>query len=283
MSKYEDRVREAFIEVHVPAQVSQSTLDFIEAQRLDVESQISSNAPVVTSVVSPTPVARRAPHRHLAARILATAACLILAVVIAGGAKIYFEPTAFIDIDVNPSIELAVNRFDRVIEATAFNEDGQNVLNAVDVRHKDAQTAIEIITTSEASEPYVRADSYVSISVVSEDERQSASLTSQGQQVVDGLSCSGSCQSIDAETREKAQQAHMGVGKFLATQQLLELDDSVTLEECSEMTMRELRDHIAEQGGELSVSGECKNGAGHGQQQGRHQHLHGEGSGKGQM
>ncbi len=273
MSKYEDRVREAFNEVHVPAQVSQNTLDYIEAQRLEGEPQADSNVPAV----------RRVPRRRLAARFLAAAACLILVVVIAGGAKIYFEPTAFIDIDVNPSIELAVNRFDRVIEATAFNEDGQDVLDAVDVRHKDAQTAIEIITTSEASAPYVQADSYVSISVVSEDEQQGASLTSQGQQVVDGLACSGSCQSVDAETREMAQRAHMGVGKYLATQQLLELDGSVTLEECSEMTMRELRDHIAEQGGELSVSGECKNGTGQGQQQGHHQHLHGAGMGKGQM
>ncbi len=56
--------------------------------------------------------------------------------------------------------------------------------------------------------------------------------------------CEGSCHRADAEAREDAHHAGMGVGKYRAAQQLMELDDSVTLDDCAGMTMRELHDRI---------------------------------------
>lgn len=56
--------------------------------------------------------------------------------------------------------------------------------------------------------------------------------------------CEGSCHRADAEAREDAHYAGMGVGKYRAAQQLMELDDSVTLDDCAGMTMRELHDRI---------------------------------------
>ncbi|WP_181861874.1 anti-sigma-I factor RsgI family protein [Slackia isoflavoniconvertens] len=38
------------------------------------------------------------------------------------------QPTAYMGIDVNPSIELGVNRFDVVVCAEGLNDDGEAVL-----------------------------------------------------------------------------------------------------------------------------------------------------------
>ena len=54
----------------------------------------------------------------------ALAACLALAAVGFGGYRWYAEPTAFVSLDVNPSIELEVNRFDTVVAARGVNETG---------------------------------------------------------------------------------------------------------------------------------------------------------------
>ena len=45
-----------------------------------------------------------------------------------GGYSYIQTPVSYVSIDVNPSVELTLNRVDRVISATAFNGDGEAVL-----------------------------------------------------------------------------------------------------------------------------------------------------------
>ena len=62
-------------------------------------------------------------------RKFAAAAVCSLAVFIGGGSWLFFTPTAFISVDVNPSLELGINRFDRIVSVTGYNEDGIFTLN----------------------------------------------------------------------------------------------------------------------------------------------------------
>ena len=56
-------------------------------------------------------------------------------VVLAGsiGVKAYTTPYSYVSMDVNPSIEYTLNRFDRVIDVNAVNDDGQEILDVIDV------------------------------------------------------------------------------------------------------------------------------------------------------
>ena len=45
--------------------------------------------------------------------LLPAAACLLL--ILAGGRWFYFTPTAELTIDINPSLQLGINRFDQVV------------------------------------------------------------------------------------------------------------------------------------------------------------------------
>jgi hypothetical protein len=36
--------------------------------------------------------------------------------------------TAYVDIDVNPGVELILNRYSRVIDVSAYNDDGADLL-----------------------------------------------------------------------------------------------------------------------------------------------------------
>lgn len=80
-------------------------------------------------------VARRVAHRHRPIRrlgvALAAAAC---AVVLAWG-WLYATPTVQISIDINPSVELGVNRFDRVVSVEGWNDDGTALAQTVNVTH----------------------------------------------------------------------------------------------------------------------------------------------------
>ena len=90
-------------------------------------------------------------------RIAAVAASAILVCAAGGSGLVYATPYGTVSMDVNPSIEYTINRFDRVLRVTGVNEDGQAVLDAMDKRqllHKKIDQAL-IATVSQ-----LEADGY---------------------------------------------------------------------------------------------------------------------------
>ena len=214
---------------------------------------------------------------------IALAACLVLAAVGLIGSRLYFEETAFVGIDVNPSIELGINRFDIVVSAKAYNEDGEALLRDVSVTGKPYDSAVATLTSSTAFAPYLESDAYIAISVASNDAGQSDTLRTQSDACLRSLPCEGSCHTVDAETRAAASAAGMGAGRYQAALRLLELDGSLTLEDCASMSMHELRSRIAAlEGGEPEGEGGQQGGAGWGSgHDGPAGNGHGQGAGQG--
>ncbi|MCQ4848308.1 hypothetical protein NE582_13885 [Gordonibacter pamelaeae] len=269
MNDLEQRVREAFDEVSLPPEVRARTLAAIDD--LVQPREASPSKP---------PAPRMVKWRRAA---IALAACLVLAAVGLIGSRLYFEETAFVGIDVNPSIELGINRFDIVVSAKAYNEDGEALLRDVSVTGKPYDSAVATLTSSTAFAPYLESDAYIAISVASNDAGQSDTLRTQSDACLRSLSCEGSCHTVDAETRAAASAAGMGAGRYQAALRLLELDGSLTLEDCASMSMHELRSRIAAlEGGEPEGEGGQQGGAGWGSgHDGPAGNGHGQGAGQG--
>ena len=79
------------------------------------------------------PVKTKPRSRRFLTAAAAIAACLCF-VVTGGGYHYYYAQAALISVDVNPSIELTVNRLDRVTSSSALNEDGEALGHPAD-RH----------------------------------------------------------------------------------------------------------------------------------------------------
>ena len=92
------------------------------------------------------PPPRRSVRSSAVFRSLAACACLLLLCGV--GAYSYFSPIAQIGIDVNPSIELKTNLYDRVIRAVPLNEDAETVLNGLQLRNVNLDTAVSAIIGS---------------------------------------------------------------------------------------------------------------------------------------
>lgn len=263
MTELDERVRQAFDDVTVPDDVKRRALTYIVG---NADSSEYSLAPFEVSVGAAD---KRVRTRMLTFRraVAALAACLVLALAGIGGFA-YAQPTAYVGIDVNPSIELGVNRFGIVVEAEALNGDGEALLDAVSLTGQAYADALSNLTQSEAFSPYAQEDSYLEISVTSDDGRQAEDIRRQSDACLSALPCRGSCHAVDGETRSAAASAGMGVNRYRAALELIELDPSVTLEECSNLTMRELRDRIAacspEDNGAGSSKGHHGEGGGHG-------------------
>ena len=59
------------------------------------------------------------------------AAAVAVVVVTAGGAGLYFNPYGTVSLDINPSIEYTINRFDRVLDVKGMNDDGSDILASI--------------------------------------------------------------------------------------------------------------------------------------------------------
>lgn len=191
------------------------------------------------------------------------AACACLLFLLLGGRWLYFTPTAEISMDINPSIELSVNRFDRVIAVTGFNEDGRVLSRELDVKYKDYAQAVEQVLRHDSVAALLSCGEEMSITVVGPDGQQSAKLLSGVERCTAGRS-NIDCYSARPEEAAAAHEAGLSCGKYRAFLELQRLDPDITPEAVRGMTMREIRDLIsrlsAGSGSDLPTSGGWGNG-----------------------
>jgi len=202
------------------------------------------------------------------------AACACLLLVLLGGRWLYFTPTAGISIDINPSIELGINRFDRVVSVDGFNEDGRELANALDVKYKNYAEAMEEIFHDDGVTALLSGDEVMAITVIGLDGRQSAKILSDVATRTAEQS-NTYCYFAQSEEVAAAHEAGLSCGKYRAFLELRLLDPEITPEAVRGMTMREIRELAdglgADPGNETPSCGDRGNG----------RHGHGEGHGNG--
>lgn len=208
-----------------------------------------------------------------ARRMAAAFACLAVVAVGGTGYWAYFSPTCAISIDINPSVELAVNRFDKVISVDGVGEDGDALAETLDVRFLDYADALDCLLENQTVEDYLAQDEVLSIAVAGDNQGQADAILAQAQTCTAGTK-NVYCRAASAEEIEQAHEAGLSFGKYQAFLQLQALDPSVTPEDVQGLTMRQIRDQIDALSGNPQSTG---HGAGQGNGYGM-----GQGNGNGQ-
>lgn len=75
----------------------------------------------------------------------AAAAAAAMFLVFGGSGYAYYTPYSYVSLDVNPSVEYVINRFDRVLEIKAINDDGKELLKNIELEslnNKDIKHAV---------------------------------------------------------------------------------------------------------------------------------------------
>ena len=196
------------------------------------------------AVFSPSRTPSRKKRRaSLGQRIgAAIAACLCVLMVGIGGYAVYATETAYIDIDVNPSIGLGINRFDLVVSAQAYNDDGRRVLDEVSLIGKNYETALQELLQTEESQGYLKEESFVAINVACDAQTQGTMLETSSATCVGRTQAGGYAYSpMTSEEHQAAQAAGVGMGKYRMYLLLQKLDPSITVDQCAQMPMSELR------------------------------------------
>ena len=243
-----DNIRQAFGQVHADPALKARTRAFVAAQTRP----------------------RLAPVRRLP-QVLAAAACLL--VLLAGSYWLYFFPTARISIDINPSIELSVNRFDRVIGVEGWNEDGRALAETLDIWFDTYTDAVEAILADQQIAALLAGGGAMDITVVAPQNEQCSRMLTDLENCTAGHQ-NTRCHTARPEELEDAHELGLSCGKYRAYLELYALDPSITPEQVSSMTMREIRNLLAQlEGG--AGSGAASPGTTSQSQGSGHHHGHG--------
>lgn len=187
-------------------------------------------------------IARRVRHRGALRlrRLAPVMACLALIFMGWGGLRLWFTPTSVISIDINPSLELGVNRFDRVVSVTGYNDDGRALAESLSLRFLHYETALDQVLASDVVADCLTRNELLSIAVAGKDDAQCRRMLSHAEACTSGHQ-NADCHSASMEEMTSAHDMGLSCGRYAAFLELQALDPSITPDQVQNMTMREIR------------------------------------------
>ncbi len=219
-----NRIQDAFDNIKTEPQLIESTKQFLSKKRRN--SRMPSRRPMFYGALA--------------------AVCMALFLLAGiGGYSWAQTPVSYVAIDVNPSIELALNRFDRVVSVRGYNTEGMEILKDLPLRGKLYTAAIELIMGSKAMAAYLSEGADLVFTIAADSQRESA-LKSGAESSASHCGHSSQSASVDLESALQAHTYGLSLGKYYAWLQLIQYDDSVTIEDCRDMSMAELHRRISE-------------------------------------
>lgn len=185
-------------------------------------------------------VARRRQHRRQ------LAGCLTCLALVLAGAGLWRIPVTSIGLDVNPSVELQVNSFDRVIRLKGCNEDGMVLADRFHLEGRPYDEAVQRLLISDELAPYLENGSTFVITVSGSDEDHT-------QQMLNKVACRAYslaedekvfCIRADGATAKAAGRVGLSVARYQAWQKLLEEDPQLPPEAVLELTVEQIQELI---------------------------------------
>lgn len=190
------------------------------------------------------------------------AACL--AVMLLGGGGVFYQRAnavaSVVSLDVNPSIELKVNRSEKVLVCTPLNEDAKAILadmsNGADLKGAKLDVAVNAIVGSLVRNGYLDSiSSAIMISVEDKDTARAEKLQRELTSTVDGVLQTSEAKAAvltqtltqDAGREQQARENNISTGKAALVNHVLALNSALKFDELAKLSVEELKD-LAEAG-----------------------------------
>ena len=218
----------------------------------DVEGVLSRCEARKGNVIPMTNPTAKHPRRALQGLI---AACLALCLV--GGGLAYHQAYAVssvVSLDVNPSMELRVNRNEKVLSCTPLNQDAEEVLASMDggddLKGAKLDVAVNAIVGALVRCGYLDSvSSAILISVEDKNTDRAVQLQQQLSGVVNELLSSTSGASVLSQTvsydtalAEEAQANGVSIGKAALIRQIQALNADLAFADLAALSVEELKD-----------------------------------------
>ena len=190
------------------------------------------------------------------------AACLAV-MLLCGGGVFYQQAHAVasvVSLDVNPSIELKVNRSEKVLACAPLNEDAKAILadmsNGADLKGAKLDVAVNAIVGSLVRNGYLDSiSSAIMISVEDKDAARAEKLQRELTSAVDGVLQTSEAKAAvltqtltqDAAREQQARENNISTGKAALVNRVLAINPALKFDALAKLSVEELKD-LAEAG-----------------------------------
>ncbi len=201
------------------------------------------------------------------------AACLAVMLLCGGGGVFYQQAHAVasvVSLDVNPSIELKVNRSEKVLVCTPLNEDAKAILadmgGGADLKGAKLDVAVNAIVGSLVRNGYLDSiSSAIMISVEDKDSARAEKLQRELTSAVGGVLQTSEAKAAiltqtltqDAGLEQQARENSISTGKAALVNRVLALNSALKFDELAKLSVEELKD-LAEAGAPAMPIGKDK-------------------------
>ena len=173
------------------------------------------------------------------------AACLAIgAMAVAGFA--FAGETVQVELDGGATVEIGLNRWGRVVRVETSDASLRSTVDGLGVGGRSCAQAVEALLSNGEVVAALGGPEGLSITVSGDDPSQREETLSVCARAAEGAGCGGRCSAVDSGTREEALANGMGVGRYALYLEIAALEPAASVEDCRDLTMRELRFLLAE-------------------------------------
>ncbi|MDK2932655.1 MAG: hypothetical protein PWP27_465 [Clostridiales bacterium] len=184
-------------------------------------------------------------------RMAAVAAVFIL--VIGTGLYSYYSPYSYVSMDINPSVEIILNRYERVLDVQPLNEDGKKIINHnYHFMHKKVDDAISELINGAHEANYLKDNDNNEIFItVSAPKPQAAQeigryvreYTAAGLKQ-SNINANVTVEDVTIQKRVQAKKEHISVGKLLLLEQLQKVSPAANIDEVKDKSVKDIIENI---------------------------------------
>ncbi len=156
---------------------------------------------------------------------------------------------SIVSLDVNPSIELKIDKGEKVVETSALNEDARIILDDMDLRGTDLNVALNAVVGSMLKHGYItQAANSILVSVENPDSEKGAALQKELTDEISGILKASSVEASvlsqtleeDKELEALAETYGISMGKASMIRQIMAKDSWLTAADLAGLTINEL-------------------------------------------
>jgi hypothetical protein len=160
----------------------------------------------------------------------------------------YQTPVSYVSVDINPSVALGVNRFDRVVTVKSYGEETKDLLAGKKIVGSKPQEAVALLVKEAENGGFVKADGTTAVLIVTESKKKDKA-DSLLDECVKGVDSGRNTVAIYSDTaadglKKEADSFSISAGKLKLIKMIQELDDTATVDDYRNDSVTSLLERI---------------------------------------
>jgi hypothetical protein len=181
---------------------------------------------------------------------LVAAACMATLIVGGSGAAYayYQTPVSYLSLDINPSVEIGVNAFDKVVKVEGINDDGNKILAKINIKGSNVTVAISMLVSSAVDNGFIadNGSSVVSLTSETDNSNTAAKLENDAETGVNQAlqetdkTATVLKDNVALARRDQARALGISPGKLNLINKLRKVDPTATVDENKDASVKDI-------------------------------------------